>query len=109
MSHVGGSNRNLPHSPNQDAGPALLGFGALALLIFLFSSAATVFAASLTAGTAVIVVIATSVVLGIPLYRKRGWRSLSFVLLVSKALWGALGGIIVFKNHWLAFTPAAGS
>ena len=92
MSQIDSSRRNLPHDPNEGAGAALLGFGVLAVLIFLISSAATVFAASLATGIVVIVVIGASIVLSIPVYRQHGWKSLSFVLLSATALWGALGG-----------------
>ena len=107
MSYINSSNRNLPNNPYEGAGSTLLLLGSLALLVYLISSGAAVFAASLTAGIAVILVIAVSAALSIPVYRKHGWKSLSFVLLLSSGVWGALGGVIVFKNHWLAFTPTA--
>ena len=107
MSFINSSNRNLPQNPNEGAGVALLAMGSLALLIFCISSVAAVFTASLVAGSALIGLLVTSAVLGIPVYRRHGWKSLPLALLILSGLWGALSGVIVFKNHWLAFTPAA--
>src|SRR5687767_1041744 len=101
MNTTNSSSQNLPSNPTENAGPALLGFGGLALLIFLLSSSAAVFAASLTAGLLTIVVIAISVAMLIPVYRLHGWKSGASVLLILTGLWAALGGVIVFKNHWL--------
>lgn len=95
------------HLPEKGAGAALLGFGALGLLAFFVSSVVAVFAASSTAGGAVILVVAVIAILAIATYRKRQKVTASLVLLGLAALWVVLGGVIVFKNHWLAFTPAA--
>jgi hypothetical protein len=107
MSHLGSSQQHQPHNPQDGAGAALLGFGALGFIVLFFVSISAVFAAALAAGLAVVLVIAVSVGLSIPLYHRSGWKSLSFVLLISAALWAALSGIVVFGNHWLAFTPTA--
>ena len=107
MSNIDNRNRNLPTDPNQGAGGALLGFGALIVLIFAGVSVASVFAASVFAGGAVIFVVAVIVLIAVIVALKEQHPTPALVLLGLSALWAAFGGAIVFDNHWLAFTPAA--
>lgn len=107
MSDLDGSNRNVGHDPTKGTGGALLFMGALGLLFFFASSAAAVFAASVTAGAAVILVTALTAIIAAVVYRKEERVTVSLVLLGLSALWAALGGIIVFKTHLLAFAPTA--
>lgn len=107
MRNLDSSKGKIGHDPNEGAGVVLLFFVGIGLLIFFVGSAVSVFAASLTAGAAVILVIAVTAILAAALYRKQQRVSVSLVLLSLSALWAALGGTIVFENHWLAFTPAA--
>jgi hypothetical protein len=101
------SNRNLPTDPNRGAGGAMLGFGALIALVFAGVSIASVFAASVFAGGAVILIVAVIVLIAVMVARKEQKPTPALVLLGLSALWAAFGGTIVFDNHWLAFTPAA--
>jgi hypothetical protein len=107
MSNLDSGNRNLGRDPTEGAGGALLSMGALGLLFLFASSAAAVFAASVIAGAAVILVIALTAIIAAAVYRKQRRMTVSLVLLGLSALWATLGGIIVFKTHSLAFTPAA--
>lgn len=54
-----------------------------------------------------LLVVAVCGTLGLDVYRKTGWRPWRFGLLIAAIVWTLLGGVIVFQNHWLAFTPAA--
>jgi hypothetical protein len=107
VSNLGNSHRNVGRDPTEGAGGALLFAGALGLLVLFASSAAAVFAASIIAGAAVILVIALTAIIAAVVYRKQQRVTVSLVLLGLSALWAALGGIIVFKTHSLAFAPAA--
>lgn len=107
MTNVGSHNQNLGRDPNQGMGAALLGFGGIAVLIFLATSAVAVFQASFAAGAVVVLVIAVSAALAIAVYRNQKRVTASLTLLGLAALWAAVAGTVVFKHHLLAFTPAA--
>lgn len=105
MTNIGNSHKNLPSDPNQGAGGAMLGFGALIGLVFAGVSVASVFAASVFAGSAVILVVAVIVLIAVMVARKEQHLTPALALLGMSALWAAFSGSIVFDNHWLAFTP----
>src|SRR5687768_7315743 len=107
MSQTYNSNRLPQHNPQDDMGAGMLGFLGLGVMIYFLASGAAVFAASTVAGVAVLLVVAVCATLSVAVYRKSGWKSWSFVLLLSAILWALLNGTVVFKNHWLAFTPSA--
>lgn len=107
MSQIYNSNRLPQHNPQDDMGAGMLGFLALGVMIYFLASGAAVFAASTATGVAVLVVVAVCATLSVSVYRKSGWKSWSFVLLIAATLWTLLTGTVVFKNHWLAFTPSA--
>ncbi len=107
MTNISNSNRNLPTDPNQGAGGAMLGFAALIGFVFAGVSVASVFAASVFAGGAVLLVLGAIVLIAVMVAFKEQRLTPALVLLGLSALWAALGGAIVFDNHWLAFTPAA--
>lgn len=94
-------------NPQEDMGAGMLGFAGLGVLIYFLASGAAVFAASTAAGLAVLFVVSVCVGLTVAIHRKTGWKSWSIVLLAATILWALLSGMVVFKNHWLAFTPSA--
>lgn len=88
-------------------GPGMLVLAGLGVLIYFVASGAAVFAASTAAGVAVLLVVAVCATLGVAVHRLTGWKSWSLMMLVATILWALLTGAVVFKNHWLAFTPSA--
>ena len=107
MSQTYNSGRAPQHNPQEDMGGGLFVLAGLGVTVFLLASGAAVFAASTTAGVAVLLVVAVCGTLGVDVYRKTGWKSWRFTLLIAAIVWALLGGVIVFQNHWLAFAPAA--
>lgn len=107
MTNIGNSHNNLPTDPNQGAGGAMLGLAGLIGLVFAGVSVASVFAASVFAGGAVVLVVAAILLIAFMVGLKEQHLTPALALLGLSALWAAFGGTIVFDNHWLAFTPAA--
>lgn len=107
MSILDSNKGSMGRDPQEGAGGALLFFAGIGLLIFFVSSAAAVFAASLAAGAAIVLAMSVTFLLAALLYRQQRRVSVSLILLAASALWAASLGAIVFKYHWLAFTPAA--
>lgn len=99
--------RNRGSRNPSDGGVEFLGLiGALGVLGWLASSVAAVFAASTVTGYLALAAIVVITAMSIVVYRAHGWKSLPAALLTIGALWAALGGVVVFDHHWLAFTPA---
>jgi hypothetical protein len=106
MSRTYDSSRQPQRNPHDDMGPGMLAFAGLGALIYFLASGAAVFAASTAAGVGLLLAVAVCVTLSVAVHRKSGWKSWSFVLLVATILWALLNGAVVFKHHWLAFTPS---
>jgi hypothetical protein len=106
MSQTYDSSRLPHHNPQDDMGPGMLVFAGLGVLIYFLASGAAVFAASTAAGMAVLLVVVVCAALSVAIHRKSGWKSWSFVMLVATIVWALLNGTVVYKTHWLAFTPS---
>lgn len=102
----GGDGRKPSPEIGRGADSAWLGLGALFAIALAVVSVATVFAASVFVGGALMVVVAVIGFIVVMVARAERRLTPALALLGFCVLWAAFGGIIVFHYHWLAFTPA---